>query len=350
MQEQEQAEEELEDRRRRQFYAATMRLHGGHNPTNYTHVAVVRNPVERLVSGYREILARLTFFHGETIAESSQSRITEHYRDMASRGSSVSHPPILEARAGWPRVAARLDEMDYAWLWAGVPVTTAASAGRAYPAAAVAAGHAPAVGEVRRSFTVDEAARFRAFVDAAECGRAGIWWAHAASASWFLNGPRHVLSLDEARSAFNKSRAVERAKNPADAAFKSRPLPVHFILKQEALAKGLEAALSAVTDTNSAPSFQSKQQQQQQHSNDNERRSCLRKVLDEARHNTQAGNGGVDGLWRAHVPSSSFYHDVLDADTRQTHNSPKRSLLCRIVAVMRQDYECFGYKVPEQCR
>jgi len=67
----------------------------------------------------------------------------------------------------------------------------------------------------------DEAARFEAFVSAVECGRPFLWWAHVASAGWFLGGPRHVLTRDEARASYRAGAAT-----PADAAARSPPLPL----------------------------------------------------------------------------------------------------------------------------
>jgi hypothetical protein len=62
---------------------------------------------------------------------------------------------------------------DTAWLWAGAPLAAEGA--------------------------WDEGARFAAFVGAVECGRPFLWWAHVASAGWFLNGPRHALTRAEAR-------------------------------------------------------------------------------------------------------------------------------------------------------
>jgi hypothetical protein len=372
-----------------------------HASSNFTHAAVVRDPLEKFISGYREVLARMTF-PAEISAQGGSNNGSFSFsfskRQQDPQGSPL---PLLRPIVGWPRVMARptglaaeAHDHDYGWLWAGVDTSSVSTAPWKLPPS-----------HFREQFgggSVDEAVRFEAFVRAAECGRTGLWWAHVASSGWFLGkAPRHVLSRPEAEHAFFSNGAA----TPAEAAFRSPPLPLRFILRQERLAEDLEGLLVAleeekeeavvgrggaageqdaakgrVEEKGNAARLKKPEggqegtwrQARQMHQRKRRMRQCIRKVLVDQRHNTGGGLGGTAAAWRAHVPSAHFYrellfstgnnsHDVRPRPESEAHNSgeaataalaaplPPKSLLCRIVAILRQDYACFGYEIPQSC-
>lgn len=197
---------------------------------------MVREPLARFASGYREVLAALTFGPPPDFAQASaqastaaaavasgssaaaaaasagaRARLRWGMIDMA--GGPVEAARALRAAPGWPRVprnSSAAGEDGAVWLWAGQPLNEpwnhqARGHGQGYDQGqghgqgrGQGHGGSPLEGDGRADElggAWNETARFIAFARAAECSVPFLGWAHTASATWFLSGPRHALTF-----------------------------------------------------------------------------------------------------------------------------------------------------------
>jgi hypothetical protein len=259
------------------------------------HAILVRNPLERFISGYTEILARLTF--GPKPDDTFPDAVRAYGMiDFKSVSGQVS-PSILSslrAAPGWPRIGYG-NATEYNWLWVGRPEDPTGK--------------------------WDEESRFRAFIAAVECGEPFLWWAHVASASWFVSGPRHVLTKLEAMEAKKMG-----APSPWIAAMRSAPLDVDHVVRHESFVEDVSNLLKLSASPSSAAAKP----------NPLLKGGSCHDVVSRP-HNS--GNEGA--LKRSHLPRSSYYTQLLE-------RNPK--LLCDLVrGPLLQDYVCFNYPLPLQC-
>lgn len=257
----------------------------------FKHAILVRNPLDRFISGYTEILARLTFGPrpGETFVEAVKAY---GMIDFKSVGGHVSQEVIstLRAAPGWPRIG-HANFSEYEWLWEGQPQDP--------------------------DQDWDEEKRFRAFIAAVECGEPFLWWAHVASASWFVSGPRHVLTKQEAMEAKKAG-----APSPWRAAVMSPPLELHHVVRHESFAEDLIVLLQLQSNDRPNPLKEG---------------GVCHDVISKP-HNS--GNEG--SLKRSHLPRSPYYTQVFERDP---------TLLCSLVrGPLLQDYVCFDYAIPVPCQ
>lgn len=291
------------------------------------HVALARDPLERLLSGYSELLLRST----RAVRSMPSGRIfrlpsTVHMRQMLAsfvdsdaRIASALRMAGVGGEAG--ALADELRRTQAGWLVAGY------SGGRAdWPPPAAVTGKGR-FANVRGQ--LDEAARFRAFLRSLECAGRYNRVGHVESVSALL-GVSPLSELNE------RLFAASARRRPWCEPIDTEPPPITMIMRQETLAADLARMLERVNATarvrargcqlpqsrisNVAPKFEQ---------SDKLRGSAIRIAQRRERINATTG-----------VPSRATLRAILDADP------VLMQVVCRVYV---QDYACLGYPLPESC-
>jgi len=277
---------------------------------SYLRVGMVREPLARFVSGYRELLLRRMLWG-----------VTE-LKAVRRFGYSVGYP--RESVPSWfkqgllPGPALAAGESPQRWL-ERVNCTEAVSMkqrGRHWLRACNPSTLWGWVGIDPTTGAVDEQARLEAYVRAVECGLNFDMWAHTATQGYFFAGHYVDDSLDEqAMSSRAQYRGLLRTRT--DLVLKAERLDRDLPALKCRVDQALEAARELTADAD---------------------RACALQQLNANNTHFVSGSDNA-GVWAE--ASATAVRGFLDSDER---------LVRRLCAVYMQDFICFGYALPHPCK